>query len=397
MNRRKIPGRRNDIWEIHNHEFRHPLSVAGQWQHINEIDPRLLEFEIKGDWWGALASTGQTLIVTREYEHLVMALSIASGKPRITYLRLPHPSGVAIDRRNHRVYIASTRNPNMIYEFLPCSGFESHLGTVSLAPQTGTLLPNRARYFPGCLYVHDIALIDGRLHANAVGMNAVVELPDTGGYKRVWWPRCIDQGKDLFDRNYLQLNSIAAGNTVRDSFFSASAANPGARRPGHLDFPVDRRGVIFSGKTRQVVAGGLTRPHSARLINGSIWVDNSGYGEIGRIKDRVYQPVTRLPGWTRGLFHARNGIIFAGTSRIIPRFRRYAPGLNWRTSKAGIHAIELRTGRLLGSLYWPNGNQIFAIEGVGTEHVCGFPLTGRGVSSSRRVGRLFFTGRTQVR
>ena len=49
---------------------------------------------------------------------------------------------------------------------------------------------------------------------------------------------------------------------------------PSARRPGHLNFPVDGRGVIFSGRTRDVVATGLTRPHSARLHEGTITVED---------------------------------------------------------------------------------------------------------------------------
>jgi hypothetical protein len=147
-----------------------------------------------------------------------------------------------------------------------------------------------------------------------------------------------------FGRNFLQLNSIAAGRTLASSFFSASAAVPSARRPGHLNFPVDGRGVIFSGRTRDVVATGLTRPHSARLHEGTLWVDNSGYGEFGRITDARFEPVIRLKGWTRGLC-ITDKIAFVGTSRVIPRFRHYAPGLDVDRSRCGIHAVDLQTGR----------------------------------------------------
>ena len=73
------------------------------------------------------------------------------------------------------------------------------------------------------------------------------------------------------------------------------------RRPGHKNFPVDKRGVIFSGKSKEVYAGGLTRPHSARLFQNKVWVDNSGYGELGYAEQNQFKPVIRLPGWTRGL------------------------------------------------------------------------------------------------
>ena len=76
----------------------------------------------------------------------------------------------------------------------------------------------------------------------------------------------------------------------------ASADIISARRPGHKNFPVDRRGVIFSGATREPVARGLTRPHSARLHRDQIWVDNSGYGEVGLIEGEKFRAVSRLPG-----------------------------------------------------------------------------------------------------
>src|SRR5438046_894634 len=83
-------------------------------------------------------------------------------------------------------------------------------------PAAGQLLPVQSRYLPGCLYLHDLALIGGELYANAVGLNAVVRLPRGGGFEPVWWPRCIDtENGPRMDRNYLQLNSIAPGPTLK--------------------------------------------------------------------------------------------------------------------------------------------------------------------------------------
>jgi len=79
-----------------------------------------------------------------------------------------------------------------------------------------------------------------------------------------------------------------------------------------------------------------------------------------------------------------------GTSRVIPRFRHYAPGVDLASSEAGVHAIDLRTGRVLGSLVWPMGNQVFAIEATGDLATIGFPFSGS--RSRRQVERLFFSG-----
>jgi len=224
------------------------------------------------------------------------------------------------------------------------------------------------RYYPGSSYFHDLALINGRLHANAVGQNAVLELPEEGAAKRVWWPKSVG---GRFGRNYLQLNSIAAGKDLASSWFSASVAQPGAKRPGMTDFAVDGRGVIFSGRSRAVAARGLTRPHSARLHQGSLWVDNSGYGELGLVQESAFVPVFKLPGWTRGLAFSGD-LALVGTSRVIPRFAAYAPGLDLARSVCGLHLLDLASGRRLGSLSWPWGNQIFAIEAVPAAFSQGF-------------------------
>jgi len=61
----------------------------------------------------------------------------------------------------------------------------------------------------------------------------VVRLPEGGGFDPVWWPRCIDApGGPRMDRNYLQVNSIAAGPSLAASYFHCFAAIPSRRRPG---------------------------------------------------------------------------------------------------------------------------------------------------------------------
>jgi len=71
-------------------------------------------------------------------------------------------------------------------------GHRARDGAPATEPLAGALVPVRCRYLPGALYIHDLALVGGRLHANAVALNAVVELPPEGGFRPVWWPRAID-------------------------------------------------------------------------------------------------------------------------------------------------------------------------------------------------------------
>ena len=363
-----------DMWARHSADWRSTAQIASQWREATAVDPRLLEYRVRGPWWDLLERLGVTLFISREYEHLVMAFSAAGGKRRVSFLPLPHPSGLVVDRGRKQMHIASTRNPNQIFSLRPVAALAPR-GDVRARAHLADrpMLPSHTSFFPGSLYLHDLALIGGRLHGNAVGHNAVVTLSADGGYRRVWWPRSVDgkRGSPSFGMNYLQLNSIAAGPTLRDSFFSASVPAPGRRRPGHLDFAVDGRGVIFSGRTREPMCVGLTRPHSARLDRGRVWVDNSGYGEVGFAESGRFVAAARLPGWTRGLCFVRD-VAFVGTSRVIPKYARYAPGVKASTAVCGVHAVDPGTGKTLASVEWPFGNQIFAIDWIDSTATAGF-------------------------
>jgi uncharacterized protein (TIGR03032 family) len=291
----------------------------------------------------------------------------------MSFLPLPHPSGLCVDRERARIFIASTRNPNQVFEFRPVRARD---GTSSNphASVGQPLVPVRSTFYPGCLYLHDLALINGVLHGNAVGHNAVSRLDPSGSFTLVWWPKCVEKnGARAFECNHIQLNSISGGRSVHDSYYSASADVVSHLRPGHLKYPVDHRGVVFSGKTREPICRELTRPHSVRLHKRLVWVNNSGYGEFGHVDGGRLRVVRRFGSWTRGL-SLIGDVAFVGLSRVIPRFARYAPGLEVATARCGVAAVSLRSGEVLGSLEWPIGNQVFAIDWIDRRASLGFPF-----------------------
>src|SRR5258708_33447026 len=202
------------LHQEHHRMLRDPAQITGLWSKSG-VDARLLQAQPDKGWKETLDRLGVTILVTREYEHLVLALSSI----QTTWLHLPRPSGLVVDRKRQVLHLACTRNPNLLMEL-----------------QGEPFRPIRVRFLPGCLYLHDLALIGGHIYGNAVGQNAVIRLSYEERAKRVWWPISVGQNKRNFQRNYLQLNSIAAGKTLRDSFFSASSDHIRNRVPGDPKF-----------------------------------------------------------------------------------------------------------------------------------------------------------------
>ena len=369
--------RLNQMWDEHSAQWRDPLEIISNTQSASIVNSQLLQNIVSGRWWETIERLGITVFVTREYEHLVIAFCVLDGNPIISYFPLPHPSGMAFDQNTKTLYVASTRNPNQLFKFKPLSGtmLRSDLKSSRLESYlyTKPMMPVSTQFLPGSTYLHDLAMVGDDLYANAVGQNAIIRMRTEGKYERVWWPKCIEKNDIThFDKNYLQLNSIAAGSSIEESYFSASTDIISSRRPGHRNFKVDKQGVIFSGKTRQPIVHGLTRPHSARLHRGTLWIDNSGYGELGYVDGSQYKKFVSLPGWTRGLMLEKS-VAFVGSSRVIPRFRKYAPGLHVDQSVCGIFLVDISNQQTIGSTIWPFGNQVFSIVAIDAKVTAGFP------------------------
>jgi uncharacterized protein (TIGR03032 family) len=365
----------NKLHESYSAMLRDPNQIAAQWQYANETDKKLLEYKTKGPWWDILSELNTNLIVTREYEHTIIILGYKNNQESISFFRLPHPSGIAVDTNKKAVYIASTRNPNQIFKFISIQSIINRDDADNFNLEEPVLLPVSSQFYPGSTYMHELAFINNQLYANSVGTNSIIRFNNNDSYDRVWWPKCIeilDENK-RFAKNYLQLNSIAAGDTINNSYFTASVSRIEKYVPGDIKFPVNKNGVVFSGKTREPIASGLTRPHSAKLYNEIVWVDNSGYGEFGNIMNQSFNPIIKLQGWTRGLFIKEN-IAFVGTSHILSRYKSYAPGVDYNKTNCGISAIDLKTSQIIASMIWPYGNQIFSIEGIPYHIANGFPF-----------------------
>ncbi|HUG94414.1 MAG TPA: TIGR03032 family protein, partial [Planctomycetaceae bacterium] len=138
-------------------------------------------------------------------------------------------------------------------------------------------------------------------------------------------------------------------------------------------------GCVLELPGGEVVAGGLSMPHSPRWHDGRLWLLESGTGRLMRV-DLVTgqcEPIVELPGFARGLALC-GPYAFVGLSKIRSTSAMDGVPLAARRNelKCGLAAVDLRSGRLAGLLEFQTAvEEIFDVQllpGLRFPEVIGF-------------------------
>ncbi len=200
-------------------------------------------------------------------------------------------------------------------------------------------------YTTGDLDVHDVAVDGaGRVVFVATGFGCLATLAERASFTPLWRPPFLSK-LAAEDRCHLNGLALADGQPRYVTLVSASDVVDGWR---------DRRrggGVVLEVPSGQVLASGLSMPHSPRLYRGRLWLHNSGTGQFGSIDPAggPFAPLTFCPGYLRGL-------AFAGDHAIVglsqPRHDTTFGGLaldeelakRGAEARCGLLIIDVRTG-----------------------------------------------------
>ena len=219
---------------------------------------------------------------------------------------------------------------------------------------TRRFAPREARV-TGALDIHDIGMgrigdmADAAPIFVATAFSCLATISETASFRPVWRPRFISA---LVPEDRCHLNGLAMKGE-RPAFVSAISRSDVAdgwrerRRDG---------GVVVDVASGEVVATGLSMPHSPRLHGGKLWLLNSGTGEFGTIDlaDGRFTPAAFCPGYARGLAFVGDHTVI-GLSR--PRHNQTFEGLALQDQLAtrdaaprcGLLVVDTRSGQ---TLHW---------------------------------------------
>jgi len=193
--------------------------------------------------------------------------------------------------------------------------------------------------------IHDMAVdADGRLVFVNTLFGCLATLSETHSFKPLWRPPFLSR-LAAEDRCHLNGLALRDGQPAYVTAVSQSDVVDGWR---------DHRasgGVVVDVQSNEVVAHGLSMPHSPRWHQGKLWLCNSGTGEFGHLDLDTgrFVPVAFCAGYLRGLyFHGDFALV--GTSK--PRHNKTFSGLpldaalqsRQAEARCGLQVIDLRTG-----------------------------------------------------
>ena len=197
----------------------------------------------------------------------------------------------------------------------------------------------------GVVDTHDVAQTGaGETLFVATRYNCLATTSPVHSFRPVWRPPFI---AGIVAEDRCHLNGLALEDGV--AAYATAASTTDSYDAWRDD--LDDGGVVIDTRNNEIVCAGLSHPHSPRVHDGLLWLLNSGRGELGCV-DRAgcsrarFLPVSRLPGFTRGLaFHGHHAVV--GLSR--PRYDDLSvevPGGGLATADpwCGLQVIDLRSG-----------------------------------------------------
>ena len=298
-----------------------------------------------------LRELGCSLLVTTFQAGRVILMRPAGDAMNTHFMALPRPMGLAAD--TDRIFVGAHRS---VHEYRNVPAVASHLDPPN-ANDAVYLLRNV--HVTGHVDIHEMAFAGSECWYVNTLFSCLCTLDNEHSFVPRWRPRFVS-GYAPEDRCHLNGLAMDSGKPRYATALGTSNEREGWRH--------DKRsgGVMLEVASGEIVATGLSMPHSPRLHNGRLWVLESGKGALSTVDPAtgLVETVAQVPGFTRGLDFA-GPIAFVGLSQL----RASNPFTDIQLTdqnpdrSSGVWAVNIDTGRIVAFLHFSASvEEIFAVQ-----------------------------------
>ncbi len=293
------------------------------------------------------------LITTYQAGQLVVARVDEHGRLNTHFRSYPAPMGLAADR--HRLAIG-TKQQIWVLRNQPDLG-------KSLDSRLDACYAPRSMHVTGDIRIHEIGWGGSpgsdELWIVNTRFSCLCTLDPQYSFVPRWRPPFIT-ALTPDDRCHLNGMAIVDGRPKYCTALGATDSAAGWRENKPSG------GILLDVDSGEIVARGLSMPHSPRIYRDRLWLLNSGHGGLDTVdlKTGKTESVARLPGFTRGLDFCGD-FAFIGLSQV--RETAVFSGIPITEQKierqSGVWVVDLRSGRTVGFLRFSEQVQeIFAVQ-----------------------------------
>ncbi|MFK8115240.1 MAG: TIGR03032 family protein [Rubripirellula sp.] len=313
-----------------------------------------------------LSQLGISLLVTTYQAGKLVMLRPENGVLNTHFRLFDKPMGMAV--QPNRIAIGSAMQ---LWEFHNIPAVCERLDTArdatdelpareaSRFPHDACFLP-RVAHFTGDIDIHEMSWIDDDVVFINTRFSCLARRSGTYNFEPVWRPSFITQ---YIPGDCCHLNGMA----IRDGNIDCVTALGMTNEPGSWRANKKDGGVLIDVASSEIIAHGLSMPHSPRWYDGKLYLLHSGTGGFGVVDPATgkYESIVELPGFTRGLSFC-GPLAFIGLSQVretavfggVPIAERE---LDERT--CGVWVVNIQSGEIVAFVKFEDAVQeIFAVE-----------------------------------
>ena len=281
----------------------------------------------------------------------LVSIGTYKGQLDVGFTAIDQPMGLAVSPKG--IAIGAS---NLIWLMRPALEISN---SIEPAGRYDASIVTNGCFVTGNIQGHELAWIDDELWGVNTLFSCICKFSSKFSFIPTWRPQFISQ---LAAEDRCHLNGFAVSDNTL--LFATALGESNYAKGWRPDKSVN--GIVVDTLTNQVIARGLSMPHSPRFYRGQLWVLDSGRGSVVLldINHPIATVVTSLPGYCRGLAFSGD-YAFVGLSRI--RETAVFGGLPIVDSntelKCGLGAINLVTGKLEATLEFTTGvEEIFDVQ-----------------------------------